>query len=357
MKPSPCKLELAVSDLPPLPSEQLLIDHLASSTRSSLASAIVMSPGRGQSANALAAAFPNSKVTSWFVDLHRAERAREVTSEDVHVICQPDLPDTTWELALLPVLKTGEAEMNRDLIHQSWQRLTIGGELIAAVNSPKDTWLLNQLQALGPKVRCHDHATGRVYVVRKSSETFKPKNFDAEFTHRVDDRILSVHSRPSVFSHRSVDRAAAAMIRHAPIPEGSTVLELGCGNGAVAMAAAVRSQTGHAYAVDCNSRAVQCTERAAAQNQIKNLTAIVNHDGDLPNVPPCDIALLNPPYYGDFRIAEHFMVTAAKKLQSGGEAYVITKQTDRYLEYDWWPLEMTDRKTAQSYDLLRFTRE
>ncbi|MCC9643761.1 class I SAM-dependent methyltransferase [Rhodopirellula sp. JC740] len=345
-----------MSDLPPLPSEKLLLDQLDELIRTSPTAALVMSPGRGQIANALADRIADGNVVSWFVDSHRAELANEIADDAVQVVCQPDLPDEVIDLAVLPVLKNGEAEMNRDLIHQAWKRLKVGGELWAAVNAAQDAWLLSQLQALGPKVRCHDQPGGRVYGVRKTSDRFKQKTFDAEFTHRVDERVISVHSRPSVFSHRSVDRAAAVMIRNVAVPKGSVVLELGCGNGAVAMAAALRSETGHAYAVDCNTRAVQCVQRAAEQNGINNLTAIVNHDGRLPDLPPCDLVLLNPPYYGDFQIAEHFLVAAGIYLRPGGEAYVVTKQTQRYLEYDWSPLNLIDRTSAQSYDLLKFKK-
>ncbi|TWT82951.1 Ribosomal RNA large subunit methyltransferase G [Planctomycetes bacterium CA13] len=349
-------MSLSLPDLPPLPSEALLIDVLCTKSYHGVKHAIVLSPGRGQSAWSLAERYPRADVVAWFVDSHRAAKARRSTVGTVRIVCSSDLPEQMVDLALLPVLKNGEAEMNRELLQQAHQRLRVGGTLIASVNAPDDQWLLKQMQAVFDKVHCRRLQSGCVYFGKKKSEISKIRSFDAEITFRVEDQILTAFSLPSVFSHRSIDNAARVMIRHVDVPTGCNVLELGCGNGAVAMAAAFRSATGDVYAVDCNTRAVDCARRGAEVNGINNLTAILNHDGKLSGLEPCDLALLNPPYYGDFKIAEHFMATAASCLSAGARAWVVTKQTGQYLDREWPGFCVVDQQKAQGYDLLGFEK-
>ena len=346
--------------LPPLPCEQLAMDQLASMTAQNVSDALVISPGRGQSAWLIQQRWPAANVACWFVDSHRAaqaELASHAAKTLTNVVCDTDLPDQAIDLAVLPVLKTGEAEFNRDLLQQAHVRLRLGGQLIAAVDAVKDHWLLKQMQDLFEKVHCHQSQDGWVYVGKKKSDLKKQRNFDATIDFRVDDRMMKTYSRPSVFAHRSIDTAARIMIREVTIEKGANVLELGCGNGAVALAAATRSLTGNVYAVDCNTRAVQCVRRAADLGGIGNVTAIVNHDGNLStDVQPCDLALLNPPYYGDFAIATHFVNTAIRNVCSGGKIWVVTKQADDYHDQEWHGAVFESANVIQGYDLICYRK-
>ncbi|TWU57311.1 class I SAM-dependent methyltransferase [Rubripirellula reticaptiva] len=347
-----------LSRLPALPSEELAIGAFPSIMDPSVKTCLVMSPGRGQAAFELERRYPGARVISWYVDSHRSSKASAMAqsqSTRVEIVCSADLPEVVVDLVVLPVLKNGEAEMNRDLLQQSYQRLRIGGHLVAAVNSPQDQWLLAQMQALFAKVHCQQTEAGWSYVAKKKSELKKVRSFAAEIEFRADGRLLKTFSRPSMFAHRSIDNAARVMMREVVIPEGANVLEMGCGNGAVALAAALRSRTGQVYAVDCNARSIQCVESAVAANEITNLTAILNHDGEL-DVLPCDIALLNPPYYGNFAISEHFIQTASNCLRPGGDVWVVTKQTDKYEDQNWPNLYCDSVKTVQGYDLICYRK-
>ncbi len=346
-------------ELPPLPSEQLAMDHIAETSNEAPTNCLVMSPGRGQTAWLIERLYPDANIVSWFVDSHRAaeaERAAKNVGSRVTITCHHDLPDASLDLAVLPVLRTGEAEMNRDLLQQAYQRLRIGGRMVASVNAPKDHWLLAQMQQLFAKVNCHSSPLGWLYIGRKQTELKKVRNFDSQIDFPVDERIITTFSRPSVFSHRSIDTAARVMIRQVAIPEGVNVLELGCGNGGVALAAAARSVSGTVYAVDSNARAVQCTRRAMQVNKIENMVVMLNHDGNLGEIQRCDIALLNPPYYGDFAIAEHFVNTAAKYLCVGGKVWAITKQAEKYHDREWSGLLFHEATKSQGYDLICYRK-
>ncbi len=327
--------------------------------------AIIVSPGRGQSGWHAQSLCPDGQVTLWYVDAFRADQARFAARESkipVNVVCSSNLPEEMVQLALIPVLMRGEAEMTREVLQQAHQRLEQGGCLIASVNNPKDHWLQTQMQTVFDKVHCQQFKTGWVYTATKKNDLKKTRRFIAEVSFRDQERLIPFVTRPSVFSHRSLDTAARLLVTHSEIAVGENVLDFGCGSGAVAIASAIRSQTGHVLAVDSNARAIECTERGAELNGLDNLTAILNHDGKLPpSVLPengeFDIALLNPPYYGDFSIADHFMRSSAKVLRAGGRAIVVTKQADTFHNHDWANLLLKSERDASGYQLLTYVKQ
>ncbi len=347
--------------LPPLPSEQLLIDSLDHKTTDqwTLDRVLVISPGRGQAGWQIKSLFPAASVTSWYVDSFRAAQATLAAQDanvSVDVVCSADLPTAEVDVVLVPVLQRGEAEMTRDLLQQAHDRLRIGGVLVASVNNPRDTWLRNQMQTLFDKVTCQQSEGGWVYTAIKHRPLKRLRSFEAEIVFRDGERLLQVVSRPSVFSHRVLDVAARQLIVASEVQPGDRVLDFGCGCGAVGIAAGIRSQTGAVFAVDSNARAIECTRRGAQLNAVDGLTAILNHDGDLPQITDIDVALLNPPYYSNFTIAEHFVATAARLLVDGGRAVVVTKQRDEYHLRKWPLLWLESELEVSGYQLLTYRK-
>lgn len=319
-----------LAPLPPLPTEQLLIEGLPQWGGQR---ALVISPGRAQLADHLALQHRMPNVAAWFLDLHAATEANLVCSEPVEVQCGPDLPECELDLVAMPVMMRGEAELTRELLQQAHERLAIGGYLATSVDNPKDQWLHEQMQGMFSKVTCQRNDSGSVYWAKKTKPLKKLKDFSCQFAFRDDDeRMIQVVSRPSVFAHRRLDPGARQLMLAAEIGPSDNVLELGCGSGAVSFAAALQT-AGQVFAVDANARAVECTQRGAALNGIENLSAILNADGDLELPLPIDIALANPPYFGDNRISQHFVNTAVECLRPGGALLVVTKQPHWYEEY------------------------
>ena len=103
------------------------------------------------------------------------------------------------------------------------------------------------------------------------------------------------------------------------------VLDMGCGAGAVTAACAVRT-SGRVFGVDSNARAIECLKATAARNDLQNVQAIWNADGQLDLPCEIDVAVANPPYFGDTSIAQHFVDTCFQHLRVGGALLVVTKQ-------------------------------
>jgi 16S rRNA G1207 methylase RsmC len=323
------------SDLPPLPCEQLLIEALPIVVDQLTAkeAVLVISPGRAQTADHLLSQFQFGKVSAWFLDLHAAGAANQCCQQGVEVQCGSDLPDDELDLVAFPVLRRGEAELTRELIQQAHMQLRMSGYLVVSVDNPQDQWLHDQMREVFEKVTCHRTSKGSVYWGRKTSQIKKKRDFSCQFVFRDEDqRLIQVISRPGVFSHRRLDPGARQLINSAEIGPDDHVLEMGCGSGAVSLAAACQT-SGNVYAVDSNARAVECTQAGAQLNQLENVHCILNADGQLDLPTPIDLALANPPYFGNDRISQHFVDTCVDALRPGGALLVVTKQPRWYEAY------------------------
>ncbi|MFM8578206.1 MAG: methyltransferase, partial [Planctomycetaceae bacterium] len=126
--------------------------------------------------------------------------------------------------------------------------------------------------------------------------------------------------------------------------------------GCVTIGLAARDPSIHVHAIDSSARAVECTLRAAERNDLANITVALEADGSVPEPGSFDLALANPPYYSDFRIAERFVRAAHHALAPGGTLLIVTKQPSWYV--DTLPLDWDDvaREEVKGYHLFEAVR-
>ena len=77
----------------------------------------------------------------------------------------------------------------------------------------------------------------------------------------------------SVFSKKRVDPGTKLLIETMFLPETGTVLDVGCGYGAVGIAAAASNPRLHVIMTDVNTRAVRLARRNAQKNNVHNAEA------------------------------------------------------------------------------------
>jgi 16S rRNA (guanine1207-N2)-methyltransferase len=304
--------------------------------------------GRGQAAAALANDRPEAEVTLWYLDQYWQQLAATEIGQHpgLSLVCSADLPPGPFDLAVLPFSFRGEAELTRDLIQDAFGRLGIDGHLVVSTDNPRDRWLHDQLREMFPKVTVISLEEAVVYVVKKRADQKRPRPLKCEFAFRDGEQMVRLASRPGVFSHRRLDPGARQLIDAVSWPvdasPGKTlrVLDIGCGCGAVGVAIAVRAQGGdrgepvpiEVLAIDSNARAVACTAESAELNAVTTLTARLNCVGEVDQPASYDLAVANPPYYADFRIAKLFVESAHKALHPGGMLYLVTKNATWYQE-------------------------
>lgn len=305
-------------------AEQILIEEIPAVAAARI---LCTSLGRGQFAQVAASYAPEARVVCQFFDAFLAQQAREHCGAGEGrpiVVCTADFPDEPFDLVAIPVDPRGEAELTRDLLQAGHERLVVGGRLMSATANEDDQWLHDEMRRLFDKVTRRPQKGGVLYLATKTGPLKKHKNFECEFAFRDQGRLIKALSRPGVFSHRSLDTGARALINTMEIRDGDRVLDLGCGSGVVALVAASRAKT-TVVAIDSNARAVECTARGAKLNDIENVTALLDHEGNVPEPGTFDVALGNPPYYSDFRIAEIFLQAARRALKPGGRVLMVAK--------------------------------
>lgn len=349
------------SPLPPKVAERLLIELWPQVVgERDIDRALVTTAGRAQIARFLAQSRPLTSVECYFLDAYQLDLGRSALESER--FARPKLENLTWrcsadlvepvpadraakfDVIALPLSSRGDAELTREQLQQAYQALKPDGLLLAATDNPRDVWLHEMTQSLGGKVRRYGAEEGikegAVYVVRATGPLRRPRDFTAEVVFRDGERLLHAATRPGVFSHRRVDPGARRLMEAMVIAEGDRVLDIGCGWGTVALAAAARADGVRVTAIDSNARAVACTKRNAERNGLaERVTAHVApatsglfEFGTLGEIDTIDVALANPPYYADFRIAHAFVDTAQAALRPGGELLVVTKMPEWYRE-------------------------
>lgn len=309
---------------------------------------VVVSSAGAQAAAAIAQQHPDSNVVCNFLDAFLADsaRTRNAGIENLDITCLPDLPDSPCNVAAIPFPSKGESDLAREYLQQVRQRLSPDGRLFAASDNVRDRWLHEQLRASFQKVTNREMPSGRLYIASRPKPVKKVKDYGCWFAFRDCERLIHACSRPGVFSHRRMDNGARALIDSLTVEEGPRagevvqsgfrVLDIGCGNGSVGFAAALRAEEVQVCAMDANARAVQCAALGAERNGISEFTTQLEAAGQCAEPGTFDLALANPPYFSNFRIAEIFVQAARNSLKLGGRLHFVTKQpewfADRFVE-------------------------
>lgn len=254
----------------------------------------------------------------------------------VSIHCAAEPPDGPFQSILFPTLAGDSSEVAQELFQSLQTRLVSGGRLIVSTNAAKGHWIDSQLKAVFSRVQQQKFPRGHVFTASKSGSLKKLRGFRARFDFRHQARVLVCETRPGVFSHRRLDGGARALIRALSlVRDGQSsesvverIVELGCGCGAVSVAAAVSFPQAQILAIDSDARAVECTAQTARLNDLPQIQVVLDSEGTIPNPGQWDLLLGNPPYYSDFRIAELFLQAARRALRPGGQVLIVTKPVE-----------------------------
>ncbi|MEZ6056196.1 MAG: class I SAM-dependent methyltransferase [Planctomycetaceae bacterium] len=315
-----------------IPSPERLIIDLLRKVKVEATTILATSKGRGQLAVALSAKYPEAKISLSFMDLYAAEETREYMESEgaaVEVLCDPDFPEGPFDLAAIPLSRGGESELAREQLQEAFDRLRMGGLLLTGVDNRKDTWLHHELEKFGKGITRLPNRYGVVYRLKKEQPLKRRRDLTCEFAFRDGEHLVYASSRPGVFSHRKLDLGARALIEAMVVTQGMRVLDIGCGAGAVGLAAAMRAEGVTVHGVDSHARAVASILVGAARNGVANrVTAELHANGGVETPGSFDLAVGNPPYYSHYKIAEIFLQSAKRGLKPGGKVLMVTKQSE-----------------------------
>jgi 16S rRNA (guanine1207-N2)-methyltransferase len=139
-----------------------------------------------------------------------------------------------------------------------------------------------------------------------------------------------------VFSGHGLDPGTALLIENLRVGEADRILDLGCGWGAVGVAAAKAAPKGHVVLTDVNRRAARLALENVRRNRIANADVRVGASFDPVKGEHFDVIATNPPYrVGRERILE-LLRAAAGHLNPGGRLVMVGKGSQGIRFYQEW---------------------
>lgn len=170
------------------------------------------------------------------------------------------------------------------------------------------------------------------------------------FTVSVAGRTIVLATSSGVFSSRGLDKGTAVLLDHLAShppdtpPAGSTIVDVGCGSGPLALALAVMYPECHVLAVDVNRRAVELCRENARRNSIANVRCV--HLDDVDTNLQASLIVSNPPIRVGKTDLHRIMETWLARLEPSGSAFLVVS---RHLGAD----SLARWMTAQGFDVHR----
>jgi 16S rRNA G1207 methylase RsmC len=177
---------------------------------------------------------------------------------------------------------------------------------------------------------------------------------------RLDDRDVTVETADAVFSSEHVDSGTRILLETVPEPVGA-VLDVGCGWGAIALTAALRSPDVEVWAIDVNERALELTRRNAARLGLDNVR--VSTPDDVPSDLRFDAIWSNPPIRVGKAELHAILEKWLPRLVPGGVAYLVVakklgaESLMRWLGETWPAASVTKAETSGGFWVIEFRVE
>jgi 16S rRNA (guanine1207-N2)-methyltransferase len=129
----------------------------------------------------------------------------------------------------------------------------------------------------------------------------------------------------SVFSKKRIDTGTRVLIETMQLPEKGTVLDVGCGYGAVGIAAARFNPALQVIMTDVNTRAVRLAQENIKRNKITNAEVRLGHLYEPVVGLEFNVILSNPPVSAGLDIVEALISEAPKVLTPKGSLQVVLR--------------------------------
>lgn len=162
---------------------------------------------------------------------------------------------------------------------------------------------------------------GEQYFEKRPSSSRRP----ALITLRVRDHPFVFQTDAGVFSRSELDRGTELLLEAIELGPCESILDLGCGYGALGIVAARLSEGGRVILTDVNERAVALARANVAANGIRNAEV---RFGDL-YAPVADVffdhILCNPPIRAGREVVDRIIAEAPSHLLEGGHLWIVVR--------------------------------
>ena len=192
------------------------------------------------------------------------------------------------------------------------------------------------------RVLARDSSHRVIVAAKRTMEPALPDSVDVSmldshtFKHvdvTLRGRSYTLCTRPGVFSWEHLDEATSILADVMEIREGDSVLDLGCGSGALGVVAASFS-SGQITMVDADIEAVRSATRTADENGMENYRALASDIASAVLNERFDVVVTNPPFHvgkaTDLDVPIQFITDAHAVLAAGGRMFLVANRTLPY---------------------------
>lgn len=157
-------------------------------------------------------------------------------------------------------------------------------------------------------------------------------------------RRYELVSSTGVFSGDRLDLGTSVLLREVPLPEGGTVLDLGCGYGPIACVLASQVPNVRVWAVDVNTRALELTRTNAERLGVGSRITVATPD-DVPDDVRFDQLWSNPPIRIGKSALHALLERWLSRLTDDGVAWLVVSKNlgadslQRWLNDQGWRCE------------------
>jgi 16S rRNA (guanine1207-N2)-methyltransferase len=232
------------------------------------------------------------------------------------------------------------------LLHDAFQVLRVGGKcyLAGANNEGIKSAQKTVHDIFGNGVKLAERSSHRVILATKRSENaavsevfenpFLEGDAFMELPAKLRGISVMLYSRPGVFSWDHVDEATAILADTMQVAAGESVLDLGCGTGALGTVAASLSKTGRVRLVDADNEAVRSSRGTLETAGLRNATVTISDVGEAVLTERFDVVVTNPPFHvgkaTDLSLPLQFIRDAHDVLTADGRLYLVANRTLPY---------------------------
>ena len=139
-----------------------------------------------------------------------------------------------------------------------------------------------------------------------------------------------------VFSAHGLDPGTALLIENLTLRRSDRVLDLGCGWGAIGIAAAKSATDGHVILTDVNRRAARLARQNIERNRVTNAEVRVGPLYTPVRDEMFDVVATNPPFHAGRELVLRMLAGAPEHLTPGGRLVLVGKGSQGIRFYQAW---------------------
>ncbi|NGZ78085.1 class I SAM-dependent methyltransferase [Saccharibacillus alkalitolerans] len=159
------------------------------------------------------------------------------------------------------------------------------------------------------------------YYSNRPSAAHDRKTIDVE----LRGKKVRLVTDAGVFSKSGLDYGSRVLIEALEIPEGASVLDVGCGYGPIGIAAGLMGASSVTM-LDVNERAVELARENAAANGILQAKAMQSDLLEAVSEESFDVIITNPPIRAGKETVHRLFEQASDRLNPGGSLWIVIQK-------------------------------